>query len=145
MTVTECADGKVVVGSRPDYEKYSGDNQTTRNNKLIVNLVRDQELVDVVIFGFVAMDGSWMERLSSPTGDRAPLNQSYHALNVYPLSEEYQRILAFLHYAFAPLNQQCLMYTRGNAWQVATMWGPTDRYPGMSTLVASFHRCVVDC
>ena len=50
MTVTECADGKVVVGSRPDHEKYAGENQTTRNNKLIVNLVRDQELVDVVIF-----------------------------------------------------------------------------------------------
>ena len=145
MTKKECADGRVVVLSRGNPAKYSVGKYTTGNNKTIEQLTLNGELVDVVIFGFVAMDGSWMERLTSPTGDRAPLNQSYHALNVYPLSEEYQRILAFLHYAFAPLNQQCLMYTRGNAWQVATMWGPTDRYPGMSTLVASFHRCVVDC
>ena len=134
MTQVDCADGKVIIASRIDPETCNTNNRVTTNNKAIVNLVRDGEPVDVVIFGFVAQDGSWLERLATPVGERAPPNQGYRALSIYPLVEEYKRVLAFLHYMFAPANQDCQMYATGNAWQAASMWGDKDKYQGILDL-----------
>ena len=116
--------------ARDDPAEYSTTPYTTSKNKTVANLTRNGELVDVVIFAFVAQDGSWLNRLTAPTGDNAPPNQVYHALNVYPLNGEYQRALAFLHYCFAPVNQKCQMFTVSSAWQAATMWGNKDTYKG---------------
>lgn len=135
LTLRECAAGKVIVPSRADPDLYAAEKYVTTNNKAIFNLVRDGDQVDVVIFGFVAQDGSWLERLASPSGERAPQNQCYHALSVYPLNGEYQRTLAFLHHVFAPANQKCQMYTTGNAWQAATMWGDRGKYQGLSNVI----------
>ncbi|VDB87221.1 unnamed protein product [Peniophora sp. CBMAI 1063] len=134
MTISECANGKVVVASRVSPEVLSTSKYTTANNKTVVNLVRDGDVVDVVIFAFVAVDGSYMIRLDEPSGERAPLNRAYHSLNVYPLAEDYKRSLAFFHYIFAPVNQKCQMFTRGNAWQAASMWGERDKYKGRKQL-----------
>ncbi|KZV60651.1 hypothetical protein PENSPDRAFT_671512, partial [Peniophora sp. CONT] len=134
VTLMDAADGKVVVGSRVAPDTVSTTKHTTSKNKTVVTLSRGGEPVDFVFFAFVATDGSWLQRLETPIGERAPTNQGYHALNVYPLTGEYQRILAFLHYTFAPVNQDCQMFTRGNAWQTTSMWGDLDRYAARKAL-----------
>ena len=126
----ECADGRMIVLGRGNPSTCSAGRWTSGNNKTIEQLTRNGEVVDAVIFGFVAQDGSWLHRLETPTGEKAPANQGYHALSVYPLNGEYQRSLAFLYHVFAPTNQRVQFFARGNAWQATTLWGDSDRYQG---------------
>ncbi|KZV64117.1 hypothetical protein PENSPDRAFT_669256 [Peniophora sp. CONT] len=130
ISLATAADGQIISPARADPDRVGVglSDYTTQNNKTIKSVARKGENVDLVVFAFVAPDGSFLDRLASPSGANAPTNQCYHALHVYPLNGDYQRILAFLHRTYAPANQQCQMFTTGNAWQATTLWGDRDKY-----------------
>ncbi|VDC01241.1 unnamed protein product, partial [Peniophora sp. CBMAI 1063] len=131
-----CADGFVVNPARihPDQVPVSLSTYTTGNNKTIKTISKNGETLDLVIYAFVAPDGSYLDRCATPSGSNAPTDKGYRCLNVFPLNGEFPRILAFMHHCFSPANQQCQMFTNGNAWQATSMWGDRDKYQGRKPL-----------